>query len=55
MRKRISVFVTAIMVMTAISAPAAFAGDPSPGNSGHEGGGQFTAKFVPAATPGNSD
>lgn len=51
--RRVSAIVIAVVVM-AMSAAPAFAADPSPGNSGHEGGGQFTAKFVPAATPGNS-
>lgn len=51
--RKLSAIVIAAIVM-AMSAAPAFADDPSPGESGHEGQGQFTAKFVPASTPGKS-
>jgi len=53
MRRTLIALATSAMLVVG-SAGAAFAADPSPGNSGHEGQGQTTAKFVPASTPGNS-
>lgn len=56
MKRRLTAVVATAVLMLSLAAPAfaASTGDPSPGNSGHEGAGQFTAKFVPASTPGNS-
>ena len=50
--KKVVATVASSLLLVCATAGAAFAADPSPGNSGHEGLGAKTAECSPAATPG---